>query len=324
MRFFFGIASEEDKRKVLDSDESDAMLKHQWEHYEDLRQTQPPPDHQKIYSRLHSFIKSEEKNAAQPFLSPALYKWYSVAATIILLAGIGILIFTDALTFGEQPVRQIVQRTGKAQQIHLELADGTEVWLNGESRLTYPEKFTASGLREVSLSGEAFFEVQASEEKPFVVQTRNLEVQATGTAFNVMDYEDESIAQTVLMEGTVNVSNPGTKKSESFQTVLTQNEMVTYLPEKNTFGKKYVNARQHSSWREGKLIFDNAPLEEVILRLEHWYGMDFHAEKSLKKENRYTMTLEGDPIEEALRILKMTTKMKYNIQGNDIYLNKKK
>lgn len=322
-RFFFGIASEEDKRKVLDSEESDEMLKHQWEHYEDLRQTRPAPDHRKIYNRLQSFIKSEQNQATHPAIGPTLFKWYSVAATIVLLAGIGILIFSDAITFGEQPVSQIVQRTGKAQQLHLELADGTEVWLNGESRLTYPENFTASGLREVSLSGEAFFEVEASNEKPFLVKTRHLKVRATGTAFNVMEYEDESIARTVLMEGKVSVSNTGSKNRKNFQTSLTQNEMVTYHPDKNTFSKKYVNARQHSSWREGKLIFDNAPLEEVILRLEHWYGMDFYVEKSLKKDNRYTMTLEGDPIEEVLRILKMTTKMKYEIKGDDIYLNRK-
>ncbi|MCF8307467.1 MAG: DUF4974 domain-containing protein [Bacteroidales bacterium] len=323
VRFFFGIDSEEDKRKVMDSDESTEMLKEQWEYYEDLRQTQPSPDHQKIYVRLKSFIDSEKPLAPQLSLSARLYKWYSVAATIILLAGIGILIFTDALPFGDEPVTKIVQRTGKAQQLHLKLSDGTELWLNGESELTYPESFTGLDTRSVNLTGEAFFKVKASKSQPFVVNTGNMKVEATGTAFNVMDYQDEPIARTVLMEGKVDITNPERHPSRDFKTSLTNNQMLTYHTEDKTFSKKFVNARQHSSWREGKLIFDNAPLMEVILRLEHWYGIDFHVNENLKKSNRYTMKLENDSIQEVLRILKMTTPMGYKIDGNDIYLTEK-
>lgn len=322
-RFFFGIASEEDKRKVLDSDESRDMLKHQWEHYEDLRQTQTPPNHKKIYTRLKSFIHSEEPSEPQPFLSARLYKWYSVAATIILLAGISILIFTDTLSFGDEPVSQIVQRTGKAQQLHLELADGTQVWLNGESELTYPESFTGQDQRSVTLTGEAFFKVKASKSKPFMVSTGNMKVKATGTAFNVMDYQDEPIARTVLMEGKVDVMSPDYQSSEDFKTSLTNNQMLTYDIENKSFNKKNIDARQHASWREGELVFDNVPLSEVILRLEHWYGVDFHVSENLKRSNRYTMKLENDPIKEVLRILKMTTPMSYKIKGNDIYLMEK-
>jgi len=159
------------------------------------------------------------------------------------------------------------------------LADGTHIWLNSGSQLSYPSEFKTDS-REVYLSGEALFDVNANPKKPFYVITKNIKIKVLGTIFNVSSYDEDNTVQTALLRGKVTA---GENKLFASTVNLAPGELLTYSKKNSILSKEKVDVKSYASWVNGYLIFINVPITEVFMKLERYYNQDIKIEDSLEK-----------------------------------------
>lgn len=207
-------------------------------------------------------------------------------------------------------------KTPKGCTYSLVLSDGTKVHLNAESSLKFPVKFT-QGFREVHLDGEAYFEVTPDKTKPFLVKTGQRVVQVLGTSFNVCAYHLENSWHTTLVSGKVKV----TAEKQTF--LLFPNEQ--YLENVATGEREVrcVDPQEFISWRSGMIRFRSERLEDIILKLSHWYDFQiFYASDELK-DMRFRGTIrKTDPFDVVFRNLEQTTAIHFEINGNTVIARK--
>ena len=184
------------------------------------------------------------------------------------------------------------------QRAQLTLHDGTQVWLNARSTLTYPARFSRNR-REVSVVGEAYFDVAENREKPFIVTTQQLTMEVLGTEFNVFSYPDAGYTQTALVEGSLKVSETG-KKSQPV--LLSPNQQVTYSDNKIRLEK--LSNPEYLLWRDGIYAFENERLIDIIEKLELYYDITIKVEDPDIFNVRYTGKFrQRNEIDEILHIL---------------------
>lgn len=162
--------------------------------------------------------------------------------------------------------KDIVLEVPRGQRFDITLDDGTHVWLNSESRLTFPAAF-AKNERRVRLSGEACFEVAHNKHQPFVVETNRQHLRVLGTIFNVSAYESDAQTVTTLVEGSIALSRQGQQEF-----VLTPNHQARLNGE--AFIIEEIDAASVAAWRTGVFVFEGHTLEDVMRRLSRWYDMD--------------------------------------------------
>jgi len=174
---------------------------------------------------------------------------------------------------GKTAMAQVLIPYGKRSDITL--ADGTRIWLNAGSQLSYPVNFTGNS-REVYLAGEAFFEVESDPAKPFHVITGDMKIRVTGTRFNVTSYANDPTTQTVLLSGKVSAA-----KNQRFArpVELEPGERVVYNKQENEMKKDKVDVELYASWVNGYLVFDNEPVDNIFNKLERYYNKNILTEK---------------------------------------------
>ncbi|MDH7463195.1 FecR domain-containing protein [Chitinophagaceae bacterium 26-R-25] len=165
----------------------------------------------------------------------------------------------------EQVINTIV--TPRGGQWFVTLSDGTKVWLNAASSITYPVVFTGKE-RKVSITGEAYFEVVHNTAKPFRVQAGNMLVEDIGTAFNVHAYADEPSIKTTLVNGSAKISG----KEEAH--ILIPGQQAIVKMNENAIRVKSVNVEQVVSWKNGQLLFENEDLATIMREVSRWYDVD--------------------------------------------------
>jgi ferric-dicitrate binding protein FerR (iron transport regulator) len=190
-------------------------------------------------------------------------------------------------------------------RIRFTLPDGSFGWLNSGSKLKYALNFNNS--RIVQLSGEAFFEVKHLQGDNFVVKTTHLDVEVTGTSFDVAAYDEEEEVDVTLEEGTVFLKN--SKIAQPIE--MKPNEQLSFNIAKQTFTKSKVLAPNYSAWKEGKLILRNASLEVLAKQLSRWYNVETRIENSQNIANQYRATFEDENLAEVLRLLKISSRLDY-------------
>jgi ferric-dicitrate binding protein FerR (iron transport regulator) len=204
-------------------------------------------------------------------------------------------------------------------KIKMFLPDGTLVWLNAGSKITYSQGFGVNE-RNISLTGEGYFEVAKNEKIPFYVKTREMHVKVTGTKFNFSNYPDNEEAIVSLIEGKVTANN-----------ILGKNEQVNMSPDQKVFLNKKTGqmrilaqkAQLAAEWTNGRLFFDEELLPDIIKELERSYNVHIRlADRSLETFRFYgDFTRKEQTIEEILDLLASTNKLKYGIQGKEIVLS---
>jgi ferric-dicitrate binding protein FerR (iron transport regulator) len=204
----------------------------------------------------------------------------------------------------------IVPRGG---QYKIELADGSEIWLNAETRLRYPVHFGGVAKREVFLeSGEAYFKVKRNTEMPFVVKAGGMDVQVLGTEFNVNTYTNNYA--TTLAHGSVRLSG-GTAT-----TMLKPGEQGVYT--EGIFTRKAVDVDTYTAWKDGQIIFEEAPLEVVMNSLGRQYDFTFEFTSPALKERKFGGRLmRTQQIEDVLTIIEKAGYLKFSIQGKTIFVS---
>lgn len=203
------------------------------------------------------------------------------------------------------------------QRAQLTLHDGTNVWLNAQSTLIYPARFSGRR-REVSVVGEAYFDVAENRKKPFVVTTEQLTMEVLGTEFNVYSYPENGFTQTSLVEGSLRVTETG--KNES-PVLLSPNQQITYKDDRIRL-ENFTNP-ERLLWREGIYAFDNEQLIDIIEKLEIYYDITIQVEDPEIFYVRYTGKFrQRDGIDEILHILQkiQSFKIKWDREKNLIIL----
>jgi len=198
------------------------------------------------------------------------------------------------------------------------LADGTHIWLNSGSQLSYPTRFKGDS-REVYLLGEAFFEVKANPDKPFYVITSDIRIKVLGTSFNVSSYSEDNTVQTVLLKGKVTA---GKNKLFASSIELVPGERLTYDKSKSNLSKDKVDVQLYSSWINGYLVFKNIPITEVFTKLKRFYNQDISVDEGLEKITFSGKLDLGDNLKDVLRNIAFASSVNVE-EKNDSFLIKK-
>lgn len=210
--------------------------------------------------------------------------------------------------------------TPKGGTYQIMLPDGSKVWLNAASTLTYPSRFSEEE-RVVELEGEAYFEVNrrhsaTSARQPFKVITKGQTVEVLGTQFNISAYADNSEIQTTLVEGAVRLqaeaSGAVVSLSPGEQGRLVNGELTT----------RQVNTEPYIAWKDGFFFFDSAPLATVMSQLAKWYDVEVRFEDPVHDERLYGMISRQKTLRQALTILENTKAVKFRIENNTVIINK--
>ena len=203
------------------------------------------------------------------------------------------------------------------QRVNLFLSDGTKVCLNSGSTFTYPSSFT-NNIRNVSLDGEAYFEVSANEQKPFVVHTHICDVEVTGTKFNVEAYKDENSFSAALMEGKIKVRD----NAEPSNTVrLNPAHKVNFAQGKMLVSD--ISDYDVYRWKEGLICFKDLGFVELMKRVEKYYGVKTFIENPSLPEHSFSGKFRvSDGIDNLLRVLQKEVGYTYTYSedGNVIYI----
>ena len=214
-----------------------------------------------------------------------------------------------------EEVQMQILTTPRQKMFHVELSDGTEVWLNAESQLSYPNKFTGKE-RVVTLRGEAFFDVAKDESRPFIVQTENLSTKVLGTEFNVRNYALNDTHVT-LLNGSVEVRN-----ATMDQTALIHPGEDAYLTKEADFIVKPVDTDAYCLWKEGVFYFDNVSLIEITKELGRWYNVDvvFNNHKAMGV-NMHFLAERNGAIQQVVDLLNSLNKAKVAFVNNQLIID---
>lgn len=262
-------------------------------------------DVDKAYSRLNR--QMHRKQGRNVFMQT-----FSRIAAILLLP---LLISSVMFSYLYMKQKEQIEQIGYTQVssapgtiTRLVLPDQSVAWLNSGSTLSYPAVFSDEA-REVKLSGEGYFEVESDLEHPFYVITKEgLKIMAYGTKFNVNAYADETFVETVLEQGKIDVIN----QNERVQ--LEPNKLAVYDINTGQFTVSQTNLDEKIGWKDGKLIFRNTPLDEVLKRLSKRYNIDIVLHQKSKKEYKYRATFTTETIEQILNYLKLTAPIEWSVK----------
>ncbi len=251
-----------------------------------------------INKKYDQFVQS--KNTSQK-----LY-YYSIATILILfLISWKFNVFTQNNDIKKTSFHFVEVITGKGDHRSISLPDGSFITLNSKSKLTYPSVFNDS-IREVTLSGEAFFDIKKNVKKPFIVKTDSLKIKVLGTSFNVKSYPKDNLIQTTLVTGKVKILDNTNNSS-----LLSPSEQSIFDKSKNNSSINIVDTNDIIAWKTGKMIFNQTRLDQVLRDLSRMYDVDFVIKSKKLLNYRYTGEFDNLSLEDALTFLSLSSSISY-------------
>lgn len=264
---------------------------------------------------------------------------FQYAALILLLLGLGVFGYIGFKPREVIAYNEIETKTG--EKVQITLSDGTKIWLNASSKLSYPSKLDNNEVH-VYLEGEAYFDVKHNENRLFQVHAADLNIKVLGTAFNVKSYPEEKIVETTLVRGKVRIE--GTKEKENYVVLLPNQKasyvgssaqlIVTETPKQNISDRapdlnqiksialksnatvvlsNNVNTLLETSWKDGKLEFVDEQFSSLAVKMERWFGVKIDIRDARLGKVRYTGSFEKETIEQALSALSLTLPFKFKV-----------
>lgn len=239
----------------------------------------------------------------------------AVAALIILFSTTFILFYVAGEKTENLPTVSIIKKhTLPGQKSSITLRDGTVVWLNSGSSIKYYSDFNEK-IRLIHLEGQAYFDIFQDKTKPFIVKCRGLRIEALGTSFDVNAYDDLPI-QVSLVSGSVQLSMTPHTASENM--ILNAGEYSVIDIDNKFIEKGTFDSYEVLAWKEGRLIFENTTIAEIIPKLELWYGVKIINELSMNLYKPYTSTFEKENLDNILMNMGGVLQFEYEIKGNEI------
>lgn len=265
--------------------------------------------------------------------------WYGVAAGLAIITGLFVFrpLSSAKADRGSAvaQVNEISTRMGSRSKV--QLPDGSVVWLNAGSRLLYDKDY-GKETREVTLTGEGFFDVVKQKDKPFLIHTENIHIKVLGTAFNVKAYPQDKQTETSLIRGSVEVT---IKNRPHNKIILSPHEKL--VVENETLASQQGSAKQdiqpaiairklqydpadstvaETGWVQNRLVVRDESLAELALKMERWYNVQIEIRDPVLSQKILSVTFENETIDQALDALKESISFRYEKKGTNIILNR--
>jgi transmembrane sensor len=291
----------------------------------DARKTMKALDiiNQKINSLPTDNISSSNPGSSQTVFQLFRYNFSKIAALLIIIFVLGAVfarVFIKPAGYSNKTsMIEVVAPMGNKAMTSL--PDGTKIWLNAGSTIEYSLS-DKKNIREVFLTGEAYFEVAKNPHKPFIVNAGVIIIKAYGTTFNVKAYPEERVVEATLVEGSISVE---VKNKPENRIMLNPDEQVFYYKPTSERNEKLlitkgINSELFTSWINDRLQISGETLESLAVKLERKYGMAIHFEDNSLKDLRFTGIIENETIEQVLELIKISSSVNYRIHNREIWL----
>ena len=265
----------------------------------------------------HNIIEKTEKKLGFTYQSNSRFNAgliYKISATIFLILSLGFSAYLLSRPGQNTTVNEYYSETGEVKEIIL--SDGTKVWLNSKSYLLAVEPFQGEK-RKVKLMGEAYFEVEPDAEKPFIVETRNLQTTVLGTKFNIIAYPDTEDQEIELYHGKVKLAP---KESTEKGLYLNPGEKARFSENQNEINVSAIEATKPAAWRNGLMSFSNEELYSIANTLERKFETPVYIGDQQTGKLRFTAEFEEEPLEKILHLLKEAKAFNYEITDDGIFI----
>nr|WP_321356906.1 FecR domain-containing protein [uncultured Draconibacterium sp.] len=294
--------------------ESKELSKIDWQHFKEGDSSVSDEKLDILLDKIHHKLNIEEPLRG-PRKNYRVVSWISKAAAVILIPILAFLFYTISenarLTNQIATVYvdslEVIAPVGSRTVV--ELSDGSVVHLNYSSRIKYPQNFRGE-TRGVALTGEAYFEVAHNPDKPFVVTAGGIDIRALGTVFNVNAYPENNNIATTLIEGKVLVEKMNNNGNVETLKELIPSQHIIYDKKTNVLKSCLVQVEKYIAWKDGRLVFENEPIEEVAQRLSRMFNVEILVEKEVTKY-KYTVTFVDEPLFQILELLSVATPISY-------------
>ncbi len=246
------------------------------------------------------------------------YRVYSMVASMLLVLGVAGTAYFALQDRANVPM--YVVSSGIQNMESVSLPDGTKVQMGPGSCLTYPATFSGK-TREITLDGQAFFDVAKNREKPFIVHTEDMSVEALGTAFELFSYDMENKIEAILLNGKIKVSVANKETNKMAEYLVSPDEKILMDRQTGKIVKQIVDADKYTAWRKQKMLsFENEKLSMIIPRLEQWYGRKVMCQKDLADKYRFTFKVRDESLEKILFMIKASSPLQYKETENGDYI----
>ncbi len=300
----------------------------------------------KFQTKIHASQSSNDSRAVETRAGIRkqsiilLRKYWQIAAAVLIFVSFSINgVFILREKNADQGITEMVCPLGSKTQ--LSLPDGTQVWLNSGSRISYNGEFNQKN-REVYLEGEGFFDVTKNQKKPFIVQTSDIDILVTGTSFNVKAYPEEGSIETTLIQGEITIHNKSVKQIKPMKLLPRQKAIYirdegrlaisplelnsiqnqTKLEKKKVIITNNADVEINTGWKDQKLVFKNESFENMLSKIERWYGVKIILMDEEIKKLHFNGTIEDETIHEVMNILQLTLPITYTFDHKIITINK--
>lgn len=242
------------------------------------------------------------------------WEWTQRAAAVLFIPLLVTFLVQQWGGDSQEMAQMMVVKTNPGMTTSLTLPDGTLVSLNSESSLTYPSHFDGD-VREVTLQGEAYFEVTKDPERKFVVSTSHQsQIEVLGTRFNVEAYEKQEAVLATLVEGKINFIYQRDRVSKKLQ--MTPGQKLIYDSKDGKVQAYTTSGESETAWKDGKIIFRNTPLEEGLRMLEKRYNVEFIIKNDRLKDDAFTGTFESQRLERILEYFQLSSRIRWRYLGS--------
>lgn len=294
--------------------ESKKLGKIDWQKFSEEENIISDEKLESLLDKIHHKLNVEEPLVIQMNRN-RIIGWMTKAAAILLIPVLAFLFYilsendkmTNQLADVSVDSLEVIAPVGSRTVV--ELSDGTVAHLNYGSRIKYPQNFSGE-TRSVALTGEGYFEVAHNPDKPFVVSTGIIDVKAVGTVFNVNAYPENNDIVTTLVEGKVILEKQLLMGKAKQLVAMRPGQNVTYNFNTGKMKSAIGNADKYIAWKDGKLVFDNDPIEQVAQRLSRMFNVDIQVDDKVK-EYKYTVTFVDEPLFQILELLTVATPIKF-------------
>lgn len=253
----------------------------------------------------------QEMDAYQTHFPWKTVGWIAAVALLVLLPLAG---FWQGQRMMNTKFASVKLETALGARTRLSLPDGTLVWLNAGSRLTYPQDFGINN-RHITLEGEAYFDVKHNEKLPFEINTKEIDLRVLGTKFTFSNYPDDELVTVDLSKGKVSLN----EKLHHREMYLAPNERMTYNKKTGEMKKSLINAENSNAWTKEELLFDEQPLSEIAKDLMRAYNVKIEVASYLKDKAFYgNFNIAKNTVDDVLRSISATKQMKYRYR-NGVY-----
>ena len=318
-RFLNKETSEDENKEIFDwvsaSEENREEFRkiHHAYHISNLKQFQSEIDIDKAWDKLYNNLKKYGGKSKIVDFNLLL----KVAASVLIIISIGFgSIWINEHIFKRESTSIVQFEAPSGDKSKIQLADGSDVWINSETTLTYD----ISSPRNVTLKGEAFFDVEKDEWEPFMVETASgMIVKVTGTRFNLRSYPDDPVIETTLEDGEVIIIGENSKRLA----VLNPGQQAKYTIQNNNVDVKNVSPELYSLWKNNEIRFSDISFRDLVPQIERWYGVTIELDQEISGKDRFTMAIKTESLRELLTMMRLTSRFDYEIDGSEVKINAK-